>query len=47
MTVVDFRSSGGFDGSQPNRLSQDYPYAQDAQQEYHDDWQEEQGWDGQ
>lgn len=47
MTVVDFRSSGGFDGSQPNRLSQDYPYAQDAQQEYHDDWQDEQGWDGQ
>lgn len=47
MTVVDFRSSGGFEGSQPNRLSQDYPYAQDAQQEYHDEWQDEQGWDGQ
>ena len=45
MTVVDFRSSGGFEGSQPNRLSQDYPYAQDAQQDYQDEWQENAGWD--
>lgn len=47
MTVIDFRSSGGFEGSQPNRLSQDYPYAQDAQQDYHDEWQDDQGWDNQ
>ena len=33
MTVVDFRSSGGFDGSQPQRLTQEYPYGQDADQE--------------
>ncbi len=45
MTVVDFRSSGGFEGSQPNRLSQDYPYAQDAQQDYQDEWQDNAGWD--
>lgn len=45
MTVVDFRSSGGFEGSQPNRLSQDYPYAQDAQQDDQDEWQENAGWD--
>ncbi|KGJ04938.1 Sporulation related domain-containing protein [Paracoccus halophilus] len=44
MTVVDFRSSGGFEGSQPNRLSQDYPYAQDAQQDYQDEFQDD-GWD--
>uniref|UniRef100_UPI0018EEE238 SPOR domain-containing protein n=1 Tax=Paracoccus binzhouensis TaxID=2796149 RepID=UPI0018EEE238 len=43
MTVVDFRSSGGFEGSQPGRLSHDYPHGQ-GHQGYRDDWQEE-GWD--
>lgn len=43
MTVVDFRSSGGFEGAQPGRLTHDYPHA-DGQQGYRDDWQEE-GWD--
>ncbi len=42
MTVVDFRSSGGFDGSQPQRLTQEYPYGQDADQDWQDD-----GWDAQ
>lgn len=40
MTVVDFRSSGGFDGSQPQRLAHEYPYGQDQ------DWTEE-AWDDQ
>ena len=44
MTVVDFRSSGGFDGSQPQRLAHEYPYG-DGQ--HHDaGWQDE-VWDGQ
>ncbi|UFM63761.1 SPOR domain-containing protein [Paracoccus sp. MA] len=43
MTVVDFRSSGGLDGSQPGRLSHDYPHGQ-GHQGYQDDWQED-GWD--
>ncbi|MDK8871599.1 SPOR domain-containing protein [Paracoccus sp. SSJ] len=50
MTVVDFRSSGGFDGSQSHGLSQDYPHA-DRQQGHVEDWQDEGwqdgGWDGQ
>ncbi|SFX06119.1 Cell division protein DamX, binds to the septal ring, contains C-terminal SPOR domain [Paracoccus pantotrophus] len=50
MTVVDFRSSGGFDGSQPHRLSQGYPHA-DGQQGYAEDWQDQDwqdgGWDEQ
>ncbi|MEF9603253.1 SPOR domain-containing protein, partial [Paracoccus sp. PXZ] len=45
MTVVDFRSSGGFDGAQPGRLSHDYPHAE-GQQGYADDWPDE-GWDEQ
>ncbi len=45
MTVVDFRSSGGFDGSQPHGLSQDYPHAE-GQQGYADDWQDD-GWNEQ
>ena len=45
MTVVDFRSSGGFDGSQPHRLSQGYAHAE-GQQGYQDDWQDG-GWDEQ
>ncbi|WP_258869753.1 hypothetical protein [Paracoccus thiocyanatus] len=50
MTVVDFRSSGGFDGSQPHGLSHDYSHA-DGQQGHSGDWQDqdwqESGWDDQ
>lgn len=42
MAVVDFRS-GGFQGKQPPRLSQDYPYGQDDQGQQRDEWQED-GW---
>lgn len=42
MTVVDFRSSGGFDGSQPQRLAHDYPYGETQEQVWQDD-----GWDAQ
>nr|WP_010392433.1 SPOR domain-containing protein [Paracoccus sp. TRP] len=43
MTVIDFRSSGGFEGAQPRGLSHDHTYA-DGHQGYQDDWQDE-GWD--
>lgn len=43
MTVVDFRTSGGFEGSQPQRLAQDYPHGQQGQ---HEQWQDD-GWDDQ
>lgn len=47
MTVVDFRSSGGFDGSQPQRLAHDYPYGQDSYgQDQDQDWRDE-GWQDQ
>jgi hypothetical protein len=43
MTVVDFRSSGGLDGSQPQRLAHDYPYGQDQDQDWRDeDWDDRQ-----
>ena len=41
MTVVDFRSSGGFEGSQPQRLAQDYPHGQQGHDEH---WQDG-GWE--
>lgn len=40
MTVVDFRSSGGFEGSQPQRLAQDYPHGHQGHDEH---WQDD-GW---
>lgn len=44
MTVVDFRSSGGFEGSQPQRLAQDYPNGQGASPGQEEYWQDG-GWD--
>ena len=44
MAIVDFRS-GGFQGAQPQRYAQDFPYGQDAQNSgYQEEWQEE-DWD--
>lgn len=43
MAVVDFRS-GGFEGKQPPRLSQEFPYDQQVQGQQGDSWHEEQ-WD--
>ena len=40
MTVVDFRTSGGFEGSQPQRLAQDYPHGHQGHDEH---WQDD-GW---
>ena len=40
MTVVDFRSSGGFEGSQPQRLAQDHPHGHQGHDEH---WQDD-GW---
>lgn len=45
MTVVDFRSSGGFDGSQPQRLAHDYPYGQDQDQHWQEETWQDQGHD--
>jgi hypothetical protein len=44
MTVVDFRSSGGFEGSQPQRLAHDYSNAQGDSQGQGEYWQDG-GWD--
>lgn len=44
MTVVDFRSSGGFEGSQPQRLAHDYPHGQGASQGQEEYWQDG-GWE--
>lgn len=43
MTVVDFRS-GGFEGSQHQQPTQDYPHGQRVQQGHDDDWQDD-DWD--
>ncbi|UXU76351.1 MULTISPECIES: SPOR domain-containing protein [unclassified Paracoccus (in: a-proteobacteria)] len=43
MTVVDFRSSGGFDGAQPQRRAREYTHGH-APQDHHDDWQHD-AWD--
>ena len=44
MTVVDFRSSGGFEGSQPQRLAHDYSNARGDSQGQGEYWQDG-GWD--